>query len=97
MEVKLEVKLVSGKHHILGRAPARGNDGSGDSNPLPTDTACRCMSPAHAAVDVTQAASQVGRLIHEACDLNLPVDPGVRDGRTALVQWGVVLLEGLIS
>ena len=29
-------------------------------------------------VDVTQAASEVSRLIHEARDLNLPVEPGVR-------------------
>jgi hypothetical protein len=36
-------------------------------------------------VDVTQAASEVSRLIHEARDLNLPVEPGVREGRDALV------------
>ena len=33
-------------------------------------------------VDVTQAASEVSRLIHEARDLNLPVEPGVREGET---------------
>jgi hypothetical protein len=33
-------------------------------------------------VDVTQAASQASRPLHEACDLNLPVEPGVRDGET---------------
>jgi hypothetical protein len=33
-------------------------------------------------VDVTQAASEVSRLVHEASDLNLPVEPGVRDGET---------------
>jgi hypothetical protein len=33
-------------------------------------------------VDVTQAASEVSRLIHEARDLNLPVEPGVRMGET---------------
>jgi hypothetical protein len=34
-------------------------------------------------LDVTQAAAEVSRLIHEAHDLNLPVEPGVRDGRNA--------------
>jgi hypothetical protein len=33
-------------------------------------------------VDVTQAASEVSRLVHEARDLNLPVEPGVRTGET---------------
>jgi hypothetical protein len=48
----------------------------------------------HALVDdVTKAASQVSRPIHEACDLNLPVDPALRDERNALIHW-VVLLEG---
>ena len=46
-------------------------------------------------VDVTQAASEVSRLVHEAHDLHLPVEPGVRDGRDALVRWAV-LLEGVI-
>jgi hypothetical protein len=46
-------------------------------------------------LDVTQAASEVSRLVHEARDLNLPVEPGVRDGRDALVRWAV-LLEGVI-
>jgi hypothetical protein len=46
--------------------------------------------------DVTQAASEVSRLIHEARDLNLPVEPGgVRDGRNALVRWAVLLEEVL--
>ena len=40
-------------------------------------------------VDVTQAASDVSRLVHEARDLNLPIEPGVRDGRDALVRWAV--------
>jgi hypothetical protein len=30
---------------------------------------------------------------HEAHDLNLPVEPGVRDGRNALVRWAVLLEE----
>ena len=33
-------------------------------------------------LDVTQAAAEVSRLIHEAHDLNLPVEPGVRMGAT---------------
>ena len=44
-------------------------------------------------LDVTQAASEVSRLIHEARDLHLPVEPGVRDGRNALVRWAVLLEE----
>jgi hypothetical protein len=44
-------------------------------------------------LDVTQAAAEVSRLIHEAHDLNLPVEPGVRDGRNALVRWAVLLEE----
>jgi len=46
-------------------------------------------------LDVTQAAGEVSRLVHEAYDLNLPVEPGVRDGRNALVRWAV-LLEDVI-
>ena len=46
-------------------------------------------------IDVTQAASEVSRLVHEARDLNLPVEPGVRQGRDALVRWAV-LLEDVI-
>jgi hypothetical protein len=44
-------------------------------------------------LDVTQAASEVSRLVHEARDLNLPVEPGVRQGRDALVRWAVLLEE----
>jgi hypothetical protein len=33
-------------------------------------------------LDVTQAAAEVSRLTHEARDLNLPVEPGVRDAAT---------------
>jgi hypothetical protein len=46
-------------------------------------------------LDVTQAAAEVSHLIHEAHDLNLPVEPGVRDGRNALVRWAVLLEEVL--
>jgi hypothetical protein len=44
-------------------------------------------------LDVTQAAGEVSRLIHEARDLNLPVEPGVREGRDSLVGWAVLLEE----
>jgi hypothetical protein len=46
-------------------------------------------------LDVTQAAAEVSRLTREAYDLNLPVEPGVRDGRDALVRWAVLLEEVL--
>jgi hypothetical protein len=46
-------------------------------------------------LDVTQTAAEVSRLVHEAHDLNLPVEPGVRDGRNALVRWAVFLEEVL--
>jgi hypothetical protein len=45
-------------------------------------------------LDVTQAAAEVSHLVHEARDLHLPVEPGVRDGRDArdaLVRWAVLL------
>jgi hypothetical protein len=44
-------------------------------------------------LDVTQAASEVSRLVHEARNLNLPVEPGVRNGRDALVRWAVLLKD----
>jgi hypothetical protein len=46
-------------------------------------------------LDVTTTAGEVSRLIHEARDLSLPVEPGVRDGRDSLVRWAV-LLEDVI-
>jgi hypothetical protein len=46
-------------------------------------------------LDVTQAAAEVSRLVREAHDLNLPVEPGVRDGRNALVRWAFLLEEVL--
>jgi hypothetical protein len=46
-------------------------------------------------LDVTQAAAEVSCLVHEDHDLNLPVEPGVRDGRNALVRWAVLLEEVL--
>lgn len=42
-------------------------------------------------LDVTQAAAKVSELIHEARAVNLPVEPGVRQGRDALVRWAVLL------
>jgi hypothetical protein len=44
-------------------------------------------------LDVTQAAAEVSRLMHEARELHLPIEPGVRDGRDALVRWAVLLSE----
>ena len=41
-------------------------------------------------LDVTQAAAEVSRLIH---DVTCPSSPGVRDGRDALVRWAVLLEE----
>jgi hypothetical protein len=41
-------------------------------------------------LDVTQAASEVSRLIHECRDLHLPVEPGVRDGRLEPAPVGEV-------
>jgi hypothetical protein len=46
-------------------------------------------------LDVTQAAAEVSRLIYEAHDLNLPVEPGIRQGRDALVRWAILLEEVL--
>ena len=34
---------------------------------------------------------RVSRLVHGARDLKLPVEPGVRKGRDALVRWAVLL------
>ena len=46
-------------------------------------------------LDVTTAAGDVSRLVHEARDLNLPIEPGVRESRDALVRWAVLLEEVL--
>jgi hypothetical protein len=58
---------------------------------MPTDDISRRRS--RLLLDVTQAATDVSRLVHEARDLNLPVEPGVREGRDALVRWAVLLEE----
>jgi hypothetical protein len=73
------------RHHRTG-------PGTRGTSLLPAETllvAGTCAGRRH------QAASQASRLIHEARELNLPVEPGLRDGRNALVCW-VVLLEGVI-
>ena len=46
-------------------------------------------------LDVTQTAAEVSRRIYEARDLNLPVEPGVRDRRNTFVRWAVLLQEVL--
>jgi hypothetical protein len=60
---------------------------------MPADDTSRRRS--RLLLDVTQAAAEVSRLVHEARDLNLPVEPGVREGRNALVRWAVLLEEVL--
>ena len=44
-------------------------------------------------LDVTQAAAEVSNLIHEARAVNMPIEPGVREGRDSLVRWAVLLEE----
>ncbi|HKO86511.1 MAG TPA: hypothetical protein VJ140_18580 [Actinomycetota bacterium] len=44
-------------------------------------------------IDVTQAAGEVSRPLHEARDLNLPIEPGVRNSRDTLVRGAVLLNE----
>jgi hypothetical protein len=58
--------------------------------PDPDDIPRRCRV---LVLDVTQAAGEASRLVHEAHDLNLPVEPGVRDGRDARGRWAVMLDE----
>ena len=41
--------------------------------------------------DVTRLAWDLGRAVREAQDLNLPVEPGVREARDALARWAVLL------
>ena len=40
---------------------------------------------------VTRLAWDLGRAVSEARELNLPVEPGVRQGREALARWVVLL------
>ena len=41
--------------------------------------------------EVTRLAWDLGRAVGEAHALNLPVEPGVREGRAALARWVVLL------
>jgi hypothetical protein len=43
--------------------------------------------------EVTRLAWDLGRAVREARDLNLPVEPGVQQGREALARWAVLLGE----
>jgi hypothetical protein len=43
--------------------------------------------------DVTRLAWGLGRAVREAGALNLPVEPGVREGPDALARWAVLLGE----
>ena len=45
--------------------------------------------------DVRELATGVGLAIRNACRLHLPVEPGVSEGRAALVRWAA-LLEDVI-
>jgi hypothetical protein len=42
---------------------------------------------------VTIMAWDLGRAVREARTLNLPVEPGVREGRDALTHWAALLGE----
>lgn len=41
--------------------------------------------------DVTRLAWDLGRAVHEARALNLPVEPGVREQHDALARWALLL------
>ena len=59
--------------------------------PIPDPIAARRLLRAQ----VADLATGVGLAIRTARRLNVPVEPGVRDGRDALVRWAV-LLEDVI-
>jgi hypothetical protein len=42
---------------------------------------------------VTQLAWDLGRAVREARELNLPVEPGVREAREAVARWAILLGE----
>ena len=44
-------------------------------------------------VQVADLATGVGLAIRTARHLNVPIEPGVREGRDALVRWAVLLEE----
>jgi hypothetical protein len=60
--------------------------------PTPDPTAARRLLRAQ----VVDLATGVGLAIRTARRLNVPVEPGVADGRTALVRW-VTLIDELLS
>jgi len=41
--------------------------------------------------EVTRLAWDLGRAVREARALNLPVEPGIQQGREALARWAVLL------
>jgi hypothetical protein len=41
--------------------------------------------------DVTRLAWDLGRAVREARELNLPVEPGIREAREALARWVTLL------
>jgi hypothetical protein len=43
--------------------------------------------------EVTRLAWDLGRAVREARALNLPVEPGVREGREALARWAAMLQQ----
>ena len=46
---------------------------------------------------VGRLAADLGRAVREAEAVNLPVEPGVRAARDALVRWAVLLEELLLA
>jgi hypothetical protein len=99
-------RVPAGSGPVGSRTPAALRSGGGDRVDRPPRGQGHegCLKPKTddiprrrrvLVLDVTQAASEVSHLIHEARDLNLPVEPGVRDGRNALVRWAVLLQEVL--
>jgi hypothetical protein len=43
--------------------------------------------------EVTRLALDLGRAVGEARELNLPVEPGVCEGREALARWAALLAQ----
>jgi hypothetical protein len=89
------VARPSGLSAFSGAAPDTSGPAPWDTRSTPHARGERTRRRHALLVDVTQAASEVSRLVHEARDLNLPVEPGVRPGRDALVRWAI-LLEDVI-
>jgi hypothetical protein len=57
--------------------------------PTPDPTAARRLLSAQ----VGDLATGVGLAVRTARRLNLPVEPGVREGRDALVRWAQLLQD----